>query len=280
MTAGLARLLQMRHTGRRRRRLCYTGVVSTRRLDGRGVRALWPLLAVLSLSALPACSAGDQAAAAPPVATDPAWVTMPATTPPPAPRGLRVAVRPFREPDDYAHRNYCGAGATTVLLSAWTAAVPDVESVAHAINLKPDTGATGADTLRGINALLRNLAGPDHYRGEHITALGDVLTRLRTSLGNATDLRRYGHTTPVMLQTMTKTMPGWRSWQATHMITVFEAHLDTGNPDVDTVTYMETPSTVAGYNGPDSQTITVSALWTAMQAFITDSPKDPINVIW
>jgi hypothetical protein len=256
--------------------------VSTRHLDGRVARVLWVVLALLSLSSLPACGAGDRAAAAPPVASDPGAVTMPATTPRPSatPRGLRVAVRPFREPDDFAHRNYCGAGATTVLLSAWTTAVPDVESVAHAINLKPDTGATGADTARGINALLRNLAGPDHYRGEHVTALADVLSRVRTSLGNAGDLRRYGHTTPVMLQTMTKTMPGWRGWQATHMITVFEAHLDTGNPDVDTVTYMETPSTVAGYNGPDSQTITVSALWTAMQAFITDSPTDPVNVIW
>jgi hypothetical protein len=257
--------------------------VSTRRLDGRVVRALWALLAMLSLSALPACAAGDQAAAAPPVATDPAGLSMPATTPPPTPvptaRALRVAVRPFREPDDYAHRNYCGAGATTVLLSAWTTSVPDVESVARAINLNPSTGATGADTARGINALLHNLAGADHYRGEHLTALADVLSRLRSSLGSAADQRRFGHTTPVMLQTMTKTMPGWRSWQATHMITVFEAHLDTGNPGVDTVTYMETPSTVAGYNGPDSQTITVSALWTAMQAFITDSPSDPINVI-
>jgi hypothetical protein len=258
--------------------------VSTRRLDGRVVRGFGALLALLSLSALPACAAGDQAAAAPPVATDPAALSMPATTPSPTPvptpRALHVAVRPFREPNDYAHRDYCGAGATTVLLSAWTTAVPDIETVARAINLNPNGGATGADTARGINAMLHPLIGTDRYRGERVLVLSGVLSRLRSSLGNVDDLRRWGHTTPVMLQTMTKTMPGWRGWQAAHMITVFDAHLSTGNPDVDTVTYMETPSTVAGYNGPDSQTITVTALWTAMQAFIVDSPSDPINVIW
>jgi hypothetical protein len=268
--------------GRRRGDVCYTSWVPSRRA---AVRAALAVPAMLALAVLPACTAGDPAAAAPATATDPpAAVTLPVTTPVPTPVptpiALRVGVRPFREPNDYAHRNYCGAGATEVLLSAWTSPVPDVEAVARAIHLDPNTGATGADTTRGINAMLRPLIGADRYRGEHVTTLDGVLTRLRSSLSSADDLRRYGHTTPVMLQTMTKTMPGWRGWQATHMITIASASLDSGNPDVDTVTYAETPSTVAGYTGPDFQTISVRALWTAMQAFLTDNPSDPINVIW
>jgi hypothetical protein len=152
--------------------------------------------------------------------------------------------------------------------------------VARAIRLDPESGATGADTVAGINALLRPVIATDRYRGDHVTTLDGVLSRIRSSLGSPADLQRYGHTAPVMVQTMTKTMPGWRGWQATHMITIGAAHLDSGDPDVDTVTYAETPSTIAGYDGPDFQTITVRALWTAMQAFLQDDPRDPVNVIW
>ena len=198
----------------------------------------------------------------------------------PTPVPLRVTVRPFHEPDDYAHRNYCGAGATEVLLSAWMSPTPDVETVARGIRLDPRSGATGADTTAGINDFLRPLTGVDRYRGEHVTSLDVVVAHLRADLGDRDALHAYGHTVPVMVQTMTRTMPGWRGWQATHMITVAAADLDSGNPDVDTVTYAETPGPVAGYNGPPFQTITVRALWRAMQAFIADDPADPVNVIW
>jgi hypothetical protein len=230
-----------------------------------------PRVAVIFALALTACApaAGALDAHPPSLAPTP-------STPVPTPIPPAAAVRAFKEPDDHAHRNYCGAGATEVLLSAWTADLPDVETVARAIKLDPDTGATGADTTAGINALLHL----DRYRGDHVTTMDGVVQRVRASLGSAGDLQRYGHTAPVMLQTMTKTMPGWRGWQATHMITVSSASLSTGNPDVDTVTYAETPSPIAGYDGPDFQTMTVRALWTAMAAFLADSPRDYVNVIW
>src|SRR5713101_1993625 len=49
-----------------------------------------------------------------------------------------VVVRGFHEPGDWAHRNYCGAGATQVLLSAWMSDVPDIETVAKASKLNPN----------------------------------------------------------------------------------------------------------------------------------------------
>ena len=63
------------------------------------------------------------------------------------------------------------------------------------------------------------------------------------------------------------------------MITVFAADLSHDDPAVDTVSYAETPSTVAAYSGPPTATITVRALWVAMQQFLVDSPRDPINLI-
>jgi len=241
------------------------------------------LLVLLALLLLPACSAGDPAAAARPAPATPSPSATPAPTPLPTPLPLRVAVRAYHEPLDHAHRNYCGAGATEVLLSAWMPALPDVEAVARAIRLDPDSGATGADTAAGINAFLRSVAPPalghDRYAPLHLTGLDAVLQVLRADLGDAQAMRLLGHTVPVMVQTMTRTMPGWNGWQATHMITVSAASLDSGNPDVDTVTYAETPSPIAGYNGPPFRTITVRALWTAMQAFLRDDPADPVNVI-
>src|SRR5438105_3272571 len=87
------------------------------------------------------------------------------------------------------------------------------------------------------------------------------------------------HGFPVMVQTMTKNMPGWNHWNATHMITIFAFDFSHNNPALDTVTYAETPSPLAGYRGPDFQTISVSALWAAMQAYTVASPSDPMNVI-
>jgi hypothetical protein len=84
---------------------------------------------------------------------------------------------------------------------------------------------------------------------------------------------------PVMVQTMTRTMPGWNRWNATHMITIFAFDFSHDDPALDTVTYAETPSPLAGYRGPDFQTITVKALWVAMQAYLREFPQDPMNVI-
>jgi len=244
------------------------------------------VLLLLATGLLAGCAGPGAIAVDRPEATAPAGATQTwISTPVPTPLPLRVAVRAYHEPLDHAHRNYCGPGATEVLLSAWldVSATPDIETVARAVHLDPDSGATGADTAAGINALLRPVVvaqlGHDRYRGAHLTTLDGVLQRISADLGDTEAMQRFGHTVPVMVQTMTRTMPGWRGWQATHMITISAASLDTGNPDVDTVTYAETPSPIAGYNGPPFQTISVGALWTAMRAFLADDPADPVNVI-
>ena len=89
----------------------------------------------------------------------------------------------------------------------------------------------------------------------------------------------FGHGVPVMVQTMTKTMPGWNRWNATHMITIFAFNFSHNDPALDTVTYAETPSPIAGYRGPDFQTISVKALWVAIQAYNREFPADPMNVL-
>ena len=195
-----------------------------------------------------------------------------------------VPVWGFREPGDWGHRNYCGAGATQVLLSAWLPQVPDIETVARRAKLNPNSGQTGVDTAAAINSFIDPVVVPalghSWYRGDHVTTLSEVVAKLRSDLVSREATGQFGHSVPVMVQTMTRTMPGWNRWNATHMITIYGFDLSHNDPAVDTVSYAETPSPLAGYRGPAFQTISLQALWTAMQAYITESPSDPTNIIW
>jgi hypothetical protein len=194
-----------------------------------------------------------------------------------------VEVHGFHEPPDWAHRNYCGAGATQVLLSAWMTDVPDIETVAKASKLNPSRGEYGADANNGINSFLNPVVmpalGQARYKAEHLTTLDEVKLRIQRDIVDQRAIMTFGHGVPVMVQTMTKTMPGWNRWNATHMITIFAFNFSHDDPALDTVTYAETPSPLAGYRGPDFQTISVKALWVAMEAYLKEFPADPMNVI-
>ena len=200
-----------------------------------------------------------------------------------APGQGAVEVRGFHEPPDWAHRNYCGAGATQVLLSAWMTDVPDIETVARASKLNPNRGENGADAANAIDAFLNTMVmpvlGQPRYKAEHVTTLEEVKARIVGDIADQQAIMTFGHGVPLMVQTMTRTMPGWNRWNATHMITIFAFDFSHDDPALDTVTYAETPSPLAGYRGPDFQTISVKALWVAMQAYIRESPQDPMNVI-
>jgi hypothetical protein len=224
--------------------------------------------------------------------TFPKATPSPSSTPEPAPSVTvgqvaasqgAVQVRGFHEPGDWAHRNYCGAGATQVLLSAWMSEVPDIETVARASKLNPNRGEFGADATNAINAFLNPMVmpalGQARYKAEHVITLDGVTSRIQQDIVDQQAIMTFGHGVPVMVQTMTRTMPGWNHWNATHMITIFAFDFSHNDPALDTVTYAETPSPLAGYRGPDFQTISVKALWVAMQAYIREFPADPMNVL-
>jgi hypothetical protein len=194
-----------------------------------------------------------------------------------------VQVRGFHEPPDWAHRNYCGAGATQVLLSAWMTDVPNIETVAKASKLNPNSGEFGGNATNAINAFLDPIVmpalGQARYKAEHVVTLDGVTSRIEQDIVDQQAIMTFGHGVPVMVQTWTSTMPGWNHWPATHMITIFAFDFSHNDPALDTVTYAETPSPLAGYRGPDFQTISVKALWVAMQAYTRNFPADPMNVI-
>src|SRR5438105_14392058 len=170
-----------------------------------------------------------------------------------------VVVRGFHEPGDYAHRNYCGAGATQVLLSAWLSKVPDIETVARQSHLNPNRGEFGVDAGAAINVFLSSIVNPalghSRYLAEHVVTLEGVKERIRRDILDADANRLFGHGVPVMVQTMTKNMPGLNHWNATHMINIFAFDFIHNHPAMLTLTYADMPSPLAGYRGPDFQTI-------------------------
>jgi hypothetical protein len=213
----------------------------------------------------------------------PTTLVVVAGTPEPIPTKGSVVVRGFREPGDFAHRNYCGAGAAQVLLSGWMAKVPNIEIVARQAKLNPAKGIWGKDEVAAINYFLDPIVMPalghERYRAERITDLATVEARIQGDIMDPKAIQLFGHGVPMMVQTMTGTMPGWNHWNATHMITIFAFDFSHNDPNLDTVTYAETPSPLAGYRGPDFQTITVQQLWVAMHWYIVKAPYDPLNVI-
>ncbi len=122
-----------------------------------------------------------------------------------------VEVRGFHEPGDWAHRNYCGAGATQVLLSAWMSDVPDIETVAKASKLNPNRGEFGADATSAnnqyINPVVIPALGQPRYQAEHITTLDEVKTRIAHDIVDQQAIMTFGHGVPVMVQTMTTRLP-------------------------------------------------------------------------
>src|SRR5919204_587664 len=141
-----------------------------------------------------------------------------------------VPVRGFHEPGDYAHRNYCGAGATQVLLSAWMPNVPNIETVARASRLNPNRGEYGIDAVNAINGFLNPIVLPvlnqPRYQADHVVSLDEVKARIQRDILDQQAIVSFGHGVPVMVQTMT-----------------------------------------------------VKALWVAMQAYLREAAYDPMNVI-
>ena len=206
----------------------------------------------------------------------------PAPVAAPSPRvEVELPVRTELEPNDYLHRNYCAEGAIAVLLSTWTTAVPSIDAIGAAAHVVESYGTTGANAVQAINSYLEQITGSSRYAysGTHVTSLAVFQTQLEGDLSGLGRFAIARHGSPVLVHVMTATLPGWDGYQAQHMIAVFGYNFTVGTLSGDTVTYVESAGSVAGYNGPHVQTISLEALWTAMQNYNADITTDAVTVI-
>src|SRR5438270_550668 len=116
-----------------------------------------------------------------------------------------VVVRGFHEPGDFAHRNYCGAGATQVLLSGWMRSVPDIETVAARSHLNPSRGEYGADALDRDAAV--------HGAGALRPAQRDLVANARRSVPGEVRHQRYGQAVE-----RSRRLAGQEDDQASHLL--------------------------------------------------------------
>lgn len=268
-----------------------------RRPAGRGVLILVPLL-LLVLGACGSVPTRVSAGSSPPARTTPTPNGQSLTTPSAEPKvspsrspaqiaapspgeHVQLAVRIELEPNDYLHRNYCAEGAIAVLLSTWTTAVPSIDAIGAAAHVVESYGTTGANAVLAINSYLQQITGSSRYAytGTHVTSLAVFQNQLKEDLSGLGRLALARHGSPVLVHVMTATLPGWDGYQAQHMIAVFGYNFAAGTLSGDTVTYVESAGSVAGYNGPHVQTISLEALWTAMQNYNADITTDPVTVI-
>ena len=193
----------------------------------------------------------------------------------------RLSVQIELEPNDHAHRNYCAEGAIAVLLSTWTTALPSMDAIGVAAHVIESSGTLGDNAVAAINTYLEQITGTASYAytGSHVTSLSVFETQLETDLSGMGRFTAAGHGSPVLVHVMTATLPGWDGYQARHMIAVLGYDFAAGTPTGDTVTYMESAGSVAGYNGPQVETIALAALWTAMQNYNADITTDLVTVI-
>lgn len=256
-----------------------------------------PLLLLL-LSACGSVPSRASAVRSPTPATTPTPTVKPPTTPAteptvsptgsptpvaaPAPKvEVELAVQTELEPNDYLHRNYCAEGAIAVLLSTWTTTVPSIDAIGAAAHVVESYGTTGANAVQAINSYLEQITGSSRYAysGTHVTSLAVFQTQLQGDLSGLGRFATASHGSPVLVHVMTATLPGWDGYQAQHMIAVFGYNFTAGTLSGDTVTYAESAGSVAGYNGPHVETISLEALWTAMQNYNADITTDPVTVI-
>jgi len=273
------------------------GSSQVRRPAGRGVLILLPLL-LLVLGACGSVPTRASAASSPSAKTTPTPNGQSLTTPSAEPtvtpsrsparlaapspgEQVQLAVRIELEPNDYLHRNYCAEGAIAVLLSTWTTAVPSIDAIGAAAQVVESYGTTGANSVLALNSYLQQISGSSRYAytGTHVTSLDVFQNQLEEDLSRLRRLALARHGSPVLVRVMTATLPGWDGYQAQHMIAVFGYNFAAGTLSGDTVTYVESAGSVAGYNGPHVQTISLEVLWTAMQNYNADITADPVTVI-
>jgi hypothetical protein len=274
---------------RRREPLCgRTRVQSASRRPRSRLHLLLPFLLLLLVS----CGQGSSLRTSAPSATSNAATRQvratatPTPTPAPTPTAtasttVQLSIEIELEPNDYAHRNYCAEGAIATLLSTWTTALPSIGAIGVAAHVVESYGTIGANAVQAINAYLEQITGTAKYAytGTHVTSLPAFESQLETDLSGTGRFTAAGHGSPVLVHVMTATLPGWDGYQAQHMIAVFGYNFTAGTPAGDTVTYAESAGSVAGHNGPQVETISLTALWTAIQNYNTDITTDPVTVI-
>ena len=173
-------------------------------------------------------------------------------------RGAYAYIQPYREPNDWAHINYCAAGAATVLLSHWDAALPqnvNLDQLGEEIGINPSAGAWVRDIVAPVNQRLNAQLGRDldWYRYGQARSLEDFRWIVQY------DIQQNG--VPFITSLNTGGLPGWSS-DVGHIVCVYGYTRAADGTEY--VSYADTAPPLSGYSGYVLRTVELETMWQAV----------------
>lgn len=152
-------------------------------------------------------------------------------------------VQPYREPNDWAHRNYCGPGAAIVLLSHWDPNYPreaNIDQIGREMGIDPNMGVWVYRMVKPINERLNQMLGQElnWYRYGEARSLYDLRWMIDV------DIRQTA--APFITALMTRGLPGWGSRNVGHIVAVY-GYTQTADGR-EYVNYVDTAPPIVGYN--------------------------------
>lgn len=162
-----------------------------------------------------------------------------------------VGVTAYAEPNLYAYRNYCGPGASQVVVSNWTGNVPSIDTLASQEGANANSGAYLSNMVGPINSdagaggyYLNQVAGSQGTFSNWIG--GDIYVDYHPLI-TAIETRGNGYT-----------LQGW-SVTAPHIIALYGFNFVT--PGAGYVSYVETAGTVAGTTATGRNNYSYDPFW-------------------
>ncbi|MCL6431110.1 MAG: C39 family peptidase [Anaerolineae bacterium] len=178
------------------------------------------------------------------------------------PMGTRAAyayVQPYREPNLWAYRNYCAAGAAITLLSHWDPGYPvtaNIDQLGAEIGINPNAGAWIRNITAPVNRRVNAFLGEElnWYRFGHARSLEEFRWIIQK------DIIENGM--PFITGVMTRGLPGWGSKNVGHIVCVYGY---TQMPDgTEYVSYADTAQPASGYSGYILRVWELQSFWRAV----------------
>jgi hypothetical protein len=159
-----------------------------------------------------------------------------------------LSVGTWLEPNDDAHVNYCGPGATQVALDARLPAssVPDINTIGAEENIDPSWGVY----IDSIRTVLNTRLNTDFYWVQSAQSKAQFQTFTVTDIDGG-----------YVLVTGVKTggMPGWGTRNVEHIVAVY-GYNEISNTNT-TIYYIETAAVAAGFTGTYRNSKSLSTFW-------------------
>jgi len=173
-------------------------------------------------------------------------------------KSATVSVVGYSEPNDYTHRNWCGPGASQVLISAWTSNVPSINTLATEEKTNNSTGTLMVNMVTPINKAIGQGYYSIHYA--NLNSQAD----LSNMIGHDILDNHHPLITGILTIYGTNHLNGWKTVVAKHIITIYGFNFT--SPTTGYIYYYDTSGTVAGQTlGPGPQTIDYNVFWSLVK---------------